>query len=412
MNNICGLDFGTSNTISTVYQNGSTVMVPFEGNKSLPSCVFFPFKEIDNPIYGDVATNTYVNSGYGRYMKSFKRILGTPFFDQGTNLKPGTNILFHDIIVDFLKHVKKKTEAFTKKETDYVVVGRPVRLSEGGKDDDNSGIHQLESILKEVGYKNYSFLEEPIAAAYYHKKSLENKSLAIIADLGGGTCDFTIVEINNNDLSILSTSGVSIGGTDLDSYFALKAFFPELGYKSVDKFKGLALPDSPFRNASDWNKITTSLYTFKTEMLVKKMVGNAKYPEKVSQLQKLVTDKNAHSLLGEIEDTKIKLSETEGLNFNSKFIPNASNLNITKDLLENAIGNSVHKILKTSSECCKLAGVEEKAIDYLILTGGTSKTPFIKELFKETFLNAKLIENNSMDSVALGLLEKAKMDVM
>ncbi len=413
MKNICGLDFGTSNTISTVYKDNRTIMVPFEGiNKSLPSCVFFPFEEIEKPIYGNLATDTYVNNGYGRYMKSFKRILGTSFFEKGTNLKPGTNIFFHDIIVDYLKYIKNKTEEFTGRETDYVVVGKPVRLSEENNES-NSGISQLESILKHVGYKNYSFLEEPIAAAYYHKKRLKDNSLAIVADLGGGTCDFTVVEVNGKkkDLNILSTSGVSLGGTDIDSHFALKAFFPELGYKSPDKFKGLILPDTPFRYASDWNKITTSLYTLKTELLVKKMVNNAKYKEKIIQLQKLINDKNAHSLLDQIEATKIKLSEKSSIAFNSKFMPNSMNLTITKNILENSIENIVSKILNTSNHCCVKAGVKKEAIDYLILTGGTSKMPLIKKLFKETFFNAQLIEKNSMDSVALGLLEKAKKDL-
>jgi hypothetical chaperone protein len=413
MDNVCGLDFGTSNTISTVYKEGKDIMVPLEGcNKSLPSSVFFPFNEIENPIYGDLATNTYINNGYGRYMKSFKRILGTTFFDQRTVLKPGFSISFQEIIIDYLKYVKNKTEEFTKQETDYVVIGKPVRLSEN-VNGPNSGIAQLEAILKKVGYKNYSFLEEPIAAAYYHKKNLENKSFAIVADLGGGTCDFTIVEINNKekDLNILSTSGISLGGTDLDSLFALKTFLPELGYNSIDKFKGITLPSTPFRDAADWNKITTSLYSKKTEMLVRKMVANSKYPEKVTQFQKLINDKNAHSLLSEIEETKIKLSQKESIDFKSKFIPNTVDLNITKSVLESSIENSVHKILNTASECCTLAGLEKTAIDYLILTGGTSKMPLIKQLFKDTFSNAKLIENNSMDSVALGLLEKAKKDI-
>jgi len=413
MNNVCGLDFGTSNTISTIYKDGNDMMVPLEGNnKSLPSCVFFPFDELDAPIYGDIATSTYTNNGYGRYMKSFKRILGTRFFEQRTLLKPGYSVSFQDIIVDYLKYVKNKTEYFTNKETDYVVVGRPVRLSENSNGD-NSGIIQLEAILKKIGYKNYSFLEEPIAAAYYHKKSLDNKSLAIVADLGGGTCDFTIVEINEkkNDLNILSTSGISLGGTDLDSQFSLKTFLPELGYNSIDKFKGIKLPSTPYRDAADWNKITTSLYSKKTEMLVRKMVANSKYPEKIIQFQKLINEKNAHSLLSEIEETKIELSRKESIYFNSKFIPNSVDLNITKNILENSIENSVDKILKTAGECCKLAGVEKTTINYLILTGGTSKMPLIKQLFKSTFSNAKLIENNAMDSVALGLLERAKRDI-
>ncbi len=411
MDSVCGLDFGTSNTISTIFYEGENVMVPLEEHsKSLPSSVFFPFDSLHTPLYGSIATNTYTNNGYGRYMKSFKRILGTPFFELGTSLRPGANILFHDIIVNYLKFVKNKTEEFTQKETDYVVVGKPVRLSENEKGG-ASGISQLESILKHVGYKNYSFLEEPIAAAYYHQNKLDKNSLAIVADLGGGTCDFTIVGVDDTkkDFKILATSGISLGGTDIDSQFALNVFFSELGYKTVDKLKGLTLSDTPYRYAADWNKITTSLYTFKTEMLVKKMVGKAKFKEKVEQLQSLIQNKDAHGLLGEIENSKIALSDTDSLAFNSKYIAN-KDLLVSKNELEEAIESTVSKILNNALECCQLANVNSEDINYLILTGGTSKMPMIKQLFKETFHKASFIEKNSMNSVALGLLHKAKKD--
>ena len=412
MKNICGLDFGTSNTISSIYRNNKNELVPLENrNTSLPSTVYFPFDNIDSPIYGEIATNTYVNNGYGRYMKSFKRALGTSFFNQGTILKPGYRVLFRDIIVDYIKYVKNKTEQYNTKEIDYVVIGKPVRLN-GDSSKEVSGIAQLESILKEVGYQNYSLLEEPIAAAYYHKNKIKENSIALVADLGGGTCDFTTVEMNNKKLNILATSGITLGGTDLDSNFALNTFFPELGYKSIDKFKGLRISDKPYRAASDWNTITTQLYTPKMEMLVRKTINNAKDKAKVVQLQQLLQNKTAHSLLSEIENVKINLSDTERVTFNSKHIPNTLDLRVSKLNFETVINDMVSKIMNTASECCNSSKTKKEAIKYLILTGGSSKIPLIKELFIANFPNAELIENNSMDSVALGLLEKAKHDYL
>ena len=54
MKNICGLDFGTSNTISSIYKNNSNCLVPLEdSNTSLPSAIYFPFEDIKKPIYGE-----------------------------------------------------------------------------------------------------------------------------------------------------------------------------------------------------------------------------------------------------------------------------------------------------------------------------------------------------------------------
>ena len=412
MKNVCGLDFGTSNTISSTYLNNKNQLVPLEGNNfSLPSAVYFPFDNIKQPIYGDNATNIYINNGYGRYMKSFKRTLGTSFFEQGTILKPGYRILFRDIIVAYIKHVKHLTEKCINNEVDYVVIGKPVRLN-NDRLKLNSGVLQLESILKEVGYKNYSLLEEPIAAAFYHKNKIKNNSIALVADLGGGTCDFTTVETNDNKLKILATSGITLGGTDLDSSFALNNFYPELGYKSIDKFKGVTLSDKPYRAAADWNNITTQLYTPKIDFLVKKMITTAKEKDKVLQFYDLVVNKKAHSLLTEIENTKISLSNTEKIIFNSTHIPNTIDLKVTKNAFEISINAMVAKIIKTAGTCCELSQTKKESIKYLILTGGSSKIPLVKNLFKVNFPNAELIENNSMDSVALGLLEKAKYDFL
>lgn len=413
MKNICGLDFGTSNTISSVYKKHTNQLVDLEkGNTSLPSAVYFPFEDLRSPIYGELATNTYINNGYGRYMKSFKRTLGTSFFEQGTILKPGYRVFFRDIIVDYIKHVKNKTEIYTEKEIDYAVIGKPVRLNNSSSIGENSGINQLESILKEVGYKNYSLLEEPIAAAYYHKNRIGNNSIALVADLGGGTCDFTAVEMNNDVLKILATSGIAIGGTDLDSSFALTNFYPELGYRTIDKFKGLTISDKPYRAASDWNNITTQLYTPKIEMLVKKMLTTAKEKEKVFQLLEIIKNKKAHSLLSEIEDVKIKLSNKNEISFNSSHMANNTSLIINKMSFEESIKSMALKIIKTATACCELSSIKKEDVKYLILTGGSSKIPFIKNLFISNFSNAELIENNAMDSVALGLLEKAKADYL
>lgn len=375
----------------------------------MPSAVFFPFDISRKPVYGSKATEIYTNDGRGRYMKSFKRILGTPFFNQGTTFRPGIRLKFHDIIVDYLKNIKSITESQTGKAIEYVTIGKPVRLSE---DHSIDGISQLEAILNEVGFTKFSFVEEPIAAAYFHKKNIPPQSYTLVADLGGGTCDFSLVYKNSEQsqsLDIKATSGISIGGTDIDSHFALACFFEYMGYKSVDKFKGLVLPDTLYRYAADWNKITTSLYTPKSDILIRKLLKIAKKKEEVEKLFFIIEHKKAHSVLQSIETCKIELSESNPNTFYNQWLYDKP-LSITTRNLDDAIKNLVTTIVKTALECLVPSQIEPGQIAQLILTGGTSKLPFLKKQFAETFKNATIIDNNTMNSVVYGLLEKAKLE--
>lgn len=407
---ICGIDFGTSNTLSAVYDQGKEQLVALENDAfSMPSAIFFPFEDADNPVYGTAATQAYMNEGYGRYMKSFKRILGTPFFQQGTLFKPGTRLKFHDVLVNFLKTIKTTTEAQTGKAIDYVVIGTPVRLSE---DNSIDGIAQLKAVLNDVGFSHFSFVEEPIAAAYFHKKNITAGSYTLIADLGGGTCDFSLVYKNSQQpasLDIVATSGISIGGTDVDSVFALACFFTYIGYKTPDKFKGLTLPDTLYRYAADWNRITTSLYTPKSDILIRKLLKIAKEKAKLETFFSMIQNKRAHDVLQSIETYKIHLSESKRAPFYNTWL-HKKPLHIPESSLNDAVKALVDSIVKTAVTCVSSGKIEPHQVEQLVLTGGTSKLPVLKQQLSETFKNATVIDTNTMDSVAYGLLEKAKMD--
>lgn len=376
----------------------------------MPSAVFFPFDTGGEPVYGTQATQVYTHGGYGRYMKSFKRILGTPFFEQGTLLKPGTRLKFHDLMVNYLKEVKAITESQTGRAIDYVVMGTPVRLSE---DNSIDGIAQLKAVLSDVGFKHFAFTEEPIAAAYFHKKNIAAGSYTLIADLGGGTCDFSLVYKNSQQspsLDIVATSGISMGGTDVDSAFALACFFHHIGYKTIDKFKGLVLPDTLYQYAADWNKITTLLYTPKSDILVRKLLKNAKEKEKLEKFFSIIQNKRAHSVLQSIETHKICLSNGKPAPFYDTELCEKP-LHISESSLNDAIQSIVTAITKTALACLNSSKIEPHQIAQLVLTGGTSKLPILREQLSETFKNATIIDTNTMDSVVYGLLEKAKMDM-
>lgn len=409
---ICGIDFGTSNTLSAVYDEGKVRLIALENKaNSMPSAAFIPFEDQSKPLYGTVATQMYLNGGYGRYMKSFKRILGTAFFERGTLLKPRPRTLlkFHDLIVDYLKTVKAITETQTGKTIDHVVIGTPVRLSE---DKTIDGIAQLKAVLNDVGFARFTLVEEPIAAAYFHKENITAGSHTLIADLGGGTCDFSLVYKNaqqSTALDIIATSGITVGGTDIDSAFALGCFFEHIGYRTADQFKGLALPDTLYLYAADWNRITTSLYAPKSDIMIRKLLKIAKDKKKIEKFSSIIQNKRAHSVLQSIENYKIHLSESKNDPFYDTWL-HEKPLYITQSNLNDAIQTLITKIVKTALDCLSKSQTKPHQIQQLILTGGTSKLPMLRQQFSKTFKNATIIDTNTMDSVVHGLVEKAKVD--
>ena len=77
-----------------------------------------------------------------------------------------------------------------------LVVGRPVHFS-GTKsaDDDDFAVNRLRTAFRNAGFEHVHFLAEPVAAAYKYQQQLDHDELVLIADFGGGTSDFSLVQL-------------------------------------------------------------------------------------------------------------------------------------------------------------------------------------------------------------------------
>ena len=97
----CGIDFGTSNSSVAVANNGSMTLVPLEDSHvTVPSAVFFPAERY-GPSFGRAAVKMFYERKDGRFMRSLKRVLGTPLMKQGTVVN-GKLLKFERIISSFL----------------------------------------------------------------------------------------------------------------------------------------------------------------------------------------------------------------------------------------------------------------------------------------------------------------------
>lgn len=415
--NFCGIDFGTTNSAVSVMKGKIPELIRFGNKNTIPTAVFFPEDET-GILYGESAIYEYINGGLGRFMRSIKRILGTDLMNVRTEVN-GKLIDYEDIIFAFIKHLKETTENKTQQSIENVVLGRPVHFQDFAPELDDKAESVLRKIARRVGFKNVNFLYEPLAAAYSHEISLESEKLACVVDIGGGTSDFSIVRIGgkkhqekNRQKDILANGGMRIGGNDFDFDLSINCFMPQFGYGTQlkpDSYTNriLPIPLSPYIMLSEWSSVN-SLYTYKEQKNIERIYKCAAEPEKVINLYEVVRKEAGHKLLNIIESAKIDLSEQKEIKSKLEFLAAKPEIAIAEKKFEQSIAADVDKIRKVMLECVKQAGVLPAQINIVILTGGSTAIPYVRNLFMGIFPDAMVSEENKLSAVATGLVYEAE----
>ncbi|MBD2755866.1 Hsp70 family protein [Spirosoma validum] len=404
----CGIDFGTSNSSVAIANDGQISLVPVEAaHVTIPSALFF--RRVDNKaFYGRTAISLFFDRQDGRFMRSLKRVLGTSLMKQGT-LVNGASMNFSTIISSFLKHIKDKADAVANQEIDHVVMGRPVHFVDNDPEADVRAQAELLAIAQRIGFKHIEFQFEPIAAAFAHEARISGEKLAIVADLGGGTSDFTVIKLSNQYVhkpdrssDILANTGIRVGGNDFDKELSLAAIMPELGFRSTYGPKNLEVPLKPYVDLAEWSKVNF-LYTPKIIMQVRQLLHQSHDKKRYGRLLKVLEDETGHTLLAAAEGTKIALSSQAEHNATFDFIEDGFFIPVKRELFEKSIEDDVEKIAASARQCLQLAGVRNEAIDLVILTGGSTEVQSIQTAFKNLFPNAAIADENKLSSVGLGL---------
>lgn len=414
----CGLDFGTSNsliTVENVSQTKEPIYISFgKKQSSEPSAVFYRHGQWDDPLYGRLAIDAYLDGQEGRLLRSFKRLLGTKYFPSGTMLSSTKKLKFQSLFVSFIKHLKDTAEQELNQELSEVVFGRPVKFS-SLETAHKSGEADLEKVANLIGFNQVEFQFEPIAAAFNHERHLSAEKLAIVADIGGGTSDFSIVRLgperkdsSDRRSDILANSGIAIGGTDFDSMLALRQVMNDFGYESEFGVKSLRVPNWPYVVASDWNRIALELYLPKTYFAMKKVLVEAKEPHKLKRFLKLMEERKAHHLLKLTEEAKIELSDQETAYISPEFIDDDFKIEVNREHFELSLEDKIKLLVQTINEALTDAQIGPDDIELIIMTGGASAVPIIQKTFLDLFPQAELSAENKMGSVSAGLLYDAR----
>lgn len=408
-NIFCGIDFGTSNSsIATASKEKSPELINVESlYTTIPSTIFYEDGK-SSPIFGRAAINAYINREQGRFMRSLKRVLGTDLMSTGTLIN-GKLVKFEDILAQFIKHIKSKAQAIHKVEITSVVMGRPVRFRDNDNKGDIAAEDELRKISTQAGFKNIVFQYEPIAAAYAHEVNLKDEKLACVIDIGGGTSDFTVIrlgeklknKINRRD-DILASSGIRIGGNDFDRSLCISSFMPELGMKSTYGDKKLPVPSSQYFELAEWSKVNAA-YSYQNLRIINQILSEAHDYQKYARLLELVEKEKGHELLKQVEDAKIALTQSHEDYQILKFLRDKPQIKCTKEEFDADIAYNLFKTADTLHECLKQANIKADDVDLIILTGGSTEIPSVKQQLCQIFPHAEISDENKLSSVGLGL---------
>jgi hypothetical chaperone protein len=411
----CGLDFGTSNSAIGIARGTAVALAPLEGSNTLmPSAVFFDDETKGRVLFGSDAISAYVGQTEGRLMRALKSILGSSLINEKTSL--GNRMVpLAEVVEIFVRHLKHKAEAFAGREITTVVHGRPVRFVDGDDRADERAQEVLEAIARRAGFRDVTFVYEPIAAAHHYERTVQSEELVLIADIGGGTSDFSVVRIGpdrrgrtDRGRDVLASAGARLGGTDFDSALSLATIMPLLGLGTHLVEKNLPVPKALYHELATWATINFA-YTYRNEREVAEMVSGAREPEKVGRLLKVIRRRLGHRLAFAVEDAKIALSGADRAALPLGFVDDG--LTAMAELIDfdRTIAAQADRLYLTARSCIAAAGLGAAAIDTVFLTGGSSRVPAVRTAIARAAPSARLAAGSDFLSVALGLTQMAAM---
>ena len=409
----CAIDFGTSNSAVAVPDAsavaGGMRLIELEpGQRTMPTAVFY-FSEgahdADGPprAFGRGAVKAYVDGHEGRLMRSMKSILGSPLIEQTTDVGGGRGAKYADIVAGYLKRLRRLAG-----EPERVVLGRPVFFVDGEPERDATAQAQLEACARAVGFKEVQFQYEPIAAAFDFEQQATREQIVLVADIGGGTSDFSVVRVGPERMQrlarrddILASHGVHIAGTDFDRHIELAGLLQEFGYRATGP-SGRELPSGIYFDLATWHLINTCY----APLRVAEWRNMKSWFSDVRQHARLMTvldERLGHELAARAEGAKIAVSGGADTTVDLSQIEPGLVLALSEKTAVNALRADLDRIIATAHETVALAGLKAEQIDALYFTGGSTGLRLLVDGMAAGFPQAARVTGDRFASVATGL---------
>jgi hypothetical chaperone protein len=407
MTSACGVDFGTSNSTLGWKRPGASALLALEdGKPTLPSVVFFNAEE-ERASFGRAGLAEYLAGYEGRLMRSLKSLLGTPLMDGQTEVL-GQALPFKALLTQFIAELRRRGEAAAGRRFEHAVFGRPVHFIDGDEQADRLAEDTLRGIAQTAGFRDIAFQYEPIAAAFDYESQIAREELVLVADIGGGTSDFSLVRLSPRRAAmpdrrddILANGGVHIGGTDFDKYLSLAAVMPLLGMGSRLR-NGSEVPSSYYFNLATWHTINFA-YTQKAMLQLRDLYRDACDTVALDRLRGLIDERAGHWLALKVEEGKIALSASPEVQLQLDRLAPPVDLALTRDGFDRAVSHLVVTVEQTVSSLLHDAGVAPDAVDTVFFTGGSSGVRLLRERIAAVVPAARQVEGDLFGSIGAGL---------
>ena len=204
MSKIIGIDLGTTNSCVAVMEGGEAVVIPnAEGNRTTPSVV--AFSKDGERMVGQVAKRQAITNP-DRTISSIKR-------EMGSNYKvtiDGKSYTPQEISAMILQKLKADAEAYLGESVTEAVITVPAYFTDAQR-------QATKDAGKIAGLDVKRIINEPTAAALAYGVDKESAQKVMVYDLGGGTFDVSILDIDDGVIEVLATAGNNrLGGDDFD----------------------------------------------------------------------------------------------------------------------------------------------------------------------------------------------------
>ncbi|MCE3009986.1 MAG: Hsp70 family protein [Proteobacteria bacterium] len=411
------IDFGTSHSLVGAIVDGKPIeaisLDPYSTDPTLMRTLLY-FPDGETCFYGAEAIKAYIdNDMEGRLFRSFKSHLPNQNY-LGTMV--GKRILsLENLVGTFLLELKKRAEKYFGRSFDSAVLGRPARYS---MDEVAEGfaLHRMQKAAEFAGFKNVSFVPEPLAAALEYRKEIKEPKTLLIGDFGGGTSDFTVLKVSPGSFQpkdVLAVEGCPLAGDALDSVFMSERLNQSFGAKSLYKLplsENILEMPKPIMERLNKPAHIVHLKEPETYNFIKQVQKCSLRPQDSSQIQRLFTlieDIQIFSFFEEIEKTKKILSEKETAKFRFVYPDLETEDVFSRHEFEKWAEKVKTDIFAAMNRALESAGLKDNQVDVVFLTGGTAYVPFIRKVFVDRFGHDRVKDKKFFHSVLSGLVEYA-----
>ncbi|MDR1996957.1 MAG: molecular chaperone DnaK [Candidatus Margulisbacteria bacterium] len=367
-NKVIGIDLGTTNSCVSVMEGGKPVVITSaEGGRTVPSVV--GFAKDGERLVGQIAKRQAVTNPE-KTIYSIKRFMGRLHSEVGEEEKlvpyhviDGTNgaavvkidakqFTPPEISAMILQKIKTDAETYLGEKVDKAVITVPAYFNDQQR-------QATKDAGKIAGLDVLRIINEPTAAAlaYGLDKNKKDSKIAVF-DFGGGTFDISVLEIGDGVFEVLSTNGdTHLGGDNIDNI---------LMDWLVDAFKK-----------------DTGIDLKQDRMALQRLREAA-------------------------EKAKMELSSATTTEINLPFIsagadgPKHLNVNLSRAKFEQLIAGILEKLKKPCEVAVKDAGISMSEIDEVILVGGSTRIPCVRQLVKDFFGKEPNASVNPDECVAIG----------